>query len=197
MALGIVAVILLALVFAMAQAVINPLRRPSSSEAVPALAATLDLSQPAEPIAQAVNTFSAFTLEQSATRGPDFNDKYAADGLRLLAAVIDAFIVHDSLVRNVQAATSSHMRAEADRIERASESQSSVTPNRAAFMAAAEIVTVVQRKNYPHLAQAIRRLRDAARSVRLNRPLREQSAEIESFFQRASDAVQGMTRVRS
>ena len=89
------------------------------------------------------------------------------------------------------------MRAEADRLERAAGLTSRAMPTRAAFIAAAEIVTVVQRKNYPHLEQATARLRDAARSIRLNRPLREQSAEIESFFQRASDAVQGMTAVTS
>jgi hypothetical protein len=40
-------------------------------------------------------------------------------------------------------------------------------------------------------------LQDAARAIRGYRPLHEQSAEIESFFQRASDALQGMTAVTS
>jgi hypothetical protein len=94
-------------------------------------------------------------------------------------------------------ATTNQMRAEANRIERPSELTNSVSPARAAFIAAAEIVTIVQRKHYPHLGQAVARLQDAARAIRVNRPLREQSAEIESFFQRASDALQGMTAVTS
>ena len=196
-ALGIVAVILLALVFVLVRVVINPQRHPRASEALPAPAAAPDPSQPVAPVVRAVNMFSAFTLEQSATPGPDFDARYAADGLRLFAAVIDAFIVRDSLVREVQATTSNKMRAEADRIERTSTLTDSVSPTRAAFIAAAEIVTIVQRKNYAHLEQATTRLRDAARAIRLNRPLREQRDEIESFFQRASDAVQGMTAVPS
>ena len=196
-ALGIVGVILLALAFVITRAMINPQQqRPSSSGTVPAPAATRHLSPSVESAVQAVNTFSAFTLEQSATNGRDFNLAYAADGLRLLAAVLDAFIVRDSLVMDV-GATTNRMRAEADSIERASESTNAATPTRAAFITAAEIVTIVQRKNYPHLGQAVARLQDAARAIRVNRPLREQSAEIEVFFQRASDALQGMTAVPS
>jgi hypothetical protein len=195
-ALGIVGVILLALAFGITRVVNNRQRRPSSSDAVPTPAATLHLSPSVESAVQAVNTLSVFTLEQSATTGPDFNLTYAADGLRLLAAVLDAFIVRDSLVMDVDA-TTNQMRTEADRIERASEFTNAVTPTRAAFIAAAEIVTIVQRKNYPHLGQAVARLQDAARAIRENRPLREQSAEIEFFFQRASDALQGMTAVTS
>jgi hypothetical protein len=194
--LGIVGVILMALAFVITRAVINSQRRPSASHSVPAPAATPHLAPSVESAVQAVNTFSAFTLEQSATNGPDFNDTYVADGLRLLAAVLDAFIVRDSLVMDVDA-TTNQMRAEANRIERPSELTNSVSPARAAFIAAAEIVTIVQRKHYPHLGQAVARLQDAARAIRVNRPLREQSAEIESIFQRASDALQGMTAVTS
>lgn len=193
LALAILGVILLAIVVVIARVVISPRWSANSSAAARSPAAARVPSEPVEPVVQAVNAFSAFTLEQSARRGPDFNDEYPAEGLRLFAGVIDAFMVRDSLVRDVQAATSNQMRAEADRLERAFGVTSSVTPNRATFMAAAEIVTVVQRMHYPHLEQATTRLRDAARAIRPNRPLREQSAEIESFFQRASDAVQGMT----
>jgi flagellar basal body-associated protein FliL len=194
-ALAIVGLFLLAVVFAIARATIYPERRTSSIGTARSPAAALDPSQPAEPVVQAVNAFSAFTLEQSATRGADANDTYASDGLRLLATVVDALIVRDSLVRDIHATALQQMRAEADRLERSAGSTHAMTTTRAAFISAAAAVTVVQRRKYPHLEQATTRLREAARSIRLNRPLRQQSAEVEAFFQRASDAVQGMAAV--
>lgn len=196
-ALAIVGVLLFAVAFAAVRTMIHPKQTPRSNDTAETQVTSANLAHAAEPVVHAVNAFAAFTLEQAAARGNEFNDSYATEGLRLLAAVVDALMLRDSLVRDGDASTPSQMRAEADRLERAAGLTSPAMPTRAAFIAAAEIVTVVQRKNYPHLEQATARLRDAARSIRLNRPLREQSAEIESFFQRASDAVQGMTAVTS
>jgi hypothetical protein len=197
MALAIVGVMLFAVAFAAVRTMMHLEQPASSNDAAEPPVTSANLAHVAEPVVHAVNAFAAFTLEQSAARGHDFNDTYVTEGLRLLAAVVDALMLRDSLVRDGDDSTPSQMRAEADRLERAAVLTSPVMPTRAAFIAAAEIVTQVQRKNYPHLERATARLRDAARSIRLNRPLREQSVEIESFFQRASDAVQGMTAVTS
>lgn len=195
-ALAIVLVTLLATTFAFVRAVIFPERRATSRDGVQSLSASLDSSPTLEPVVHAVNALSAFTLEQSATRGPDFNDQYAIDGLRLLATAVHALIVRDSLVRDVHATVLQQIRAEADRLDRNAGSASPMTTTRAAFISAAAVVTTVQRRKYPHLEHATAKLRDAARSIRLNRPLRQQSAEVEAFFERASDAVQGMAAVQ-
>jgi hypothetical protein len=193
-AVAIVVLALLGATYAFLRTVFFPERQASSNDAVHS-AASAD-SSTRDPVVHAVNALAAFTLEQSATRGTAFNDKYVTEGLRLLAAVVDALIVRDSLVRNVHATAPQQMLAEADRLERNPGSASPMTTTRGAFMSAAAMVTTVQRGKYPHLEHATARLRDAARSIRLNRPLRQQSAEVEAFFQRASDAVQGMTAVQ-
>ena len=172
----------------------SPLSREApanSTDATHSLTASAD-SSARDPVVQAVTALSVFTLEQSATRGAAFNDAYVSEGLRLLAAVLHALIVRDSLVMHVHQPALQKMLAEANRIERNPDSTSTISTTRAAFMAAAAAVTVVQHSNYPHLKHATARLGDAARSIRPNRPLRQQSVEVEAFFQRASDAVLGM-----
>jgi hypothetical protein len=194
-AVAIVVLALLVATYAFLRTVFFPERQASSNDAMHSLAASAD-SSTRDPVVQAVTALSVFTLEQSATRGTVFNDKYVSEGLRLLAAVVDALIVRDSLVMHLHETALPEMLAEAARLERHSDSTSPVATTRAAFMAAAALVTVVQHRNYPHLERATARLQDAARAIRLNRPLRQQSTEIEAFFQRASDAVQGMTAVQ-
>lgn len=196
LAVGIVLVSLLAASYAFVRAVMFPEPRASSSDDALPLVANVDSSPTVSSVALAANALSAFTLEQSATPGTDVNDKYVTEGLRLLAAVVGALIVRDSLVSDVHVAALQEMLAEAERLERSTESTILMTTTRAAFVSAAELVTVLQRRKHPHLAQATTRLRDAARAIRLNRPLRQQSVEVEVFFLRASDAVQGMATVQ-
>ncbi|MGH7710333.1 MAG: hypothetical protein ACREOG_03565, partial [Gemmatimonadaceae bacterium] len=194
---GLAALILLVFIVALLRAAFRPERESRVDELMLAPAVAPNAPTNVDAVTRAVNAFAAFTLEESATRGTEFNVAYVSDGLRLFATVVEAFMTRDSLVRGTHAAAPRRMRAEAERLVGGRGAGRPTTATLAAFISAAEAVAVVQRRKFPHLEQAISGLRDAARSIRPNRPLPEQRAEVEAFFLRASDAVQGMMTVPS
>lgn len=63
---------------------------------------------------------------------------------------------------------------------------------RHAFVVAAEVMGTLQAMRYPHLRQATAEAREAALSVRTDRPLVAQGDEVQLFFERAHDVVRAM-----
>jgi hypothetical protein len=65
---------------------------------------------------------------------------------------------------------------------------------RQAFMAAADLMSALQQKGYPQLSAEVTQVRQAASTINPQQPLLQQITAVETFFQRASTALQAMTQ---
>lgn len=167
----------------------NGVMPPSSADST--TDATASASSESAPGSAALQSYLAFA--QSAA-DMDLAHDYTSNGLRRLAAALEAF---------PQAKTSSvrsridALRAQADRLQRDPASLRHADVARSAFVDAADILSgMVAGDQMPVdrdagvVTSAPRR---AAESIRADRPLTEQGAQVEAFFEASATALRALS----
>jgi len=157
-----------------------PAEEPAIIEEVPA---------PAE-----VAGFVRFTQETRAQAAGLTHD-YTADGLRQLAAALDAMSRTQAGLPSA-ADASKHIAAVrewADAMQRDPQSLEHADQARAAFVAAAHAMEILQSAS-PGAEQAVQAVRASAEEIDAERPMLEQAAQIEAFFDRSAEALRSLTQ---
>ena len=138
-------------------------------------------------------TFLAYVEERRARTDADQSHEYTADGLSRLSAALGAIGArHAAAAGDLQPRLDS-LRLRADQMQREPTSAAHAEQARQAFLAAAVAIQTLQERAFPSMTSEAAEVRQAASAVVGERPLLDQTAEIQRFFDGAAAAVQAMT----
>jgi hypothetical protein len=141
----------------------------------------------------AVNSFVSYVEERRARTDADLSHEYTADGLRRLAAALGDVATRDTAAGQAIQPRLDSLRQRADDLERNAGSTNHARYAREAFVAAAGVMSAIQQQRYPNLSSQVSAVRQAAESVQPGTLLLEQKTQVQQFFDRAADAMRGMT----
>ena len=145
----------------------------------------------------AINDFLRYIGENRAAPAADSTHSYEAEGMRLLAAALDALADRDTVGGVSLDARIAALRNRADALQRNWRSTEHARYTREAFDSAAALVEGMQQQRFANMANEAAELRQAASAVTPDRLLLEQTAEVQRFFQSAAAAVRAMTSSRT
>jgi hypothetical protein len=123
--------------------------------------------------------------------GPEHD--YTADGIRRLAAAIGAIAIGDTVAGHALESQLAELRQRADALQRDPSANTHALATREAFLIAAGMLEGIQQRRFPELASEATAVRRAAEATQAKRPLLEQKAEVQQFFDEASGILRGMT----
>ena len=156
----------------------------------PNLAATSGIDAPPPAIA-AFLTFAETSIGSPA--GPAH--EYAADGIRRLTQAMNAIAqqpVAESAIREQLAG----FRDKADRIQADPKATGHADQVRDVFTSASDLMSAVQKNRWPDsadLRSQIAEIRAAGTAIDPDRPLLDQTAKLDAFFDRAAGALRAMS----
>jgi hypothetical protein len=135
-----------------------------------------------------VEQFNSFTTED--TTG-NFNKEFVANGMTMLAGAIYSTVTREDTARNsIQTDTDSLMSYTqnlTDTTDRVFSRELKKSMN-----TAYEIMSTVQKKNYPDLNDEIKELQSAVRSVDASKPVEAQERPIRNFFRYSGSILSTM-----
>lgn len=160
-----------------------PAGMPDTARATPE-----DSSAPAE-----VSGFLRFAAERRLKAVGTAHD-YTADGVRQLAAALDAVARTQAGLPAADARRHiAAMRRLADELQRDAQALEHANRARAAFVAAAQAMEVLQPEDRASDA-AVQAVRNSAEGVDTDRPMLDQAAQIEDFFYRCAQALRTLAQ---
>ncbi len=138
----------------------------------------------------AVATFASFVGTTDPNRDETKQHEYTVTGLRHLADALAAV--------GASGPGLDSMRTEATALQNSpANSTQHADMARSAFMSAASVMASLQTQRFPNMANDVAGVRQAAQAVKPGTHLLEQKDQIQTFFERARDALQTMTRTTS
>lgn len=140
----------------------------------------------------AVDASLTWAASTNAESSMGVSHEYTANGVRQLAAAIDALAHGDTLGGGSLDANLGALNSMADRLQTEPQSLKHADLAHAAFASAAQLLQDVQQKRFPNAGAQVAAVRSAADGISKDRPLLEQGATIKSFFDRAADALRAM-----
>lgn len=167
---------------------------PDPAHATP-LAVALDSGPPAPVAATATAPVTAFLRFVDAQRADSAGDAgaLAVDGLRLLAAAIEAVAPPDTLAAaEGMPARVATLRARADSMARDSLPVDRSRQAGAAFALASAMLQTLQDRGRPALTDRGAEVRQAAAALRADHPLADQAELVRRFFDRAAAVLRGL-----
>jgi len=168
---------------------------PAAQQDVPAGAP--DFAQPAAETPPAPAEVSVFVRFAEDTRADaaGLSHDYTAEGLRQLAAALDA-VSRTQAPPSSAADASRHiaaMREWADAMQRDPKSLQHADHARAAFVSAAHAMEILG-ADRPGGDQAVQAVRESAEGIDAQRPMLEQVSQIETFFDRSAQALRTLSQ---
>ncbi len=139
-----------------------------------------------------VSSFVRWTDEHRARQDQDTTHAYTADGIRRLAAAIESLADRDTSGMEALRPRVDSIRGLADALERDWNSPNHAQHARQAFLESSELMDHLRTQRYPNSANDVTMARQAAQNVQPDRPLLEQRAQVQQFFDRAATALQTM-----
>jgi hypothetical protein len=141
----------------------------------------------------AVNDFVRFAeTDPQAT----VSHEYTAEGLRKLAAGLDAVAASGSIDGVDVKLRANEVRERADSLERDPMTLTHARQTREAFLLAASVLQQVQETRFEEMADQSRQVMDAAKDLEADEPLLSQTPKVRKFFSSAATALRGMTSPR-
>jgi hypothetical protein len=138
----------------------------------------------------AVANFLSYAQQgQARQAGPAH--EYTAEGVRRLAAAIG-----ELSQRNAGTTLNAELdavRAQADSLQRNPSSTEHARYARESFRAAAALMRTVQQQHYPNAEDQVAQVRRAAEELRVDRPLLDQAANVQRFFDQSAAALRTMS----
>jgi len=137
----------------------------------------------------AVAEFIRYADSTRAAQAMGLGHDFTADGIRKLAAAIDDAARSDTVANAALAPQLADLRQRADSLQRNPDATSHALHTREAFLIAASLIQNLQERRAPDRAADANAVWAAARRIDARRPLLEQSADVERFFERAATAL--------
>jgi hypothetical protein len=141
----------------------------------------------------AMQDFIQFADDRAAANAGQAHD-YAADGLRRLAAAIEALLAERRVEGLDASQRTAEIRQRADSIQRDPAARDHAGQVREAFMLAGGALRQIQEQRFSGVREPVREVNDAAGRIAADRPLLDQRDAMQNFFSRAANALRGMSR---
>lgn len=141
---------------------------------------------------QEVESFVQYAQAAQDRPAADISHDYTADGIRQLAAALGAVATRDTVGGAALQPRVDALREQADALGADPQATDHASITRAAFTEAASIMGAMQEQRFPNLDAEVGAVREAAEGVRGEAPLVEQTAQVQTFFDRAATALQSM-----
>ena len=142
--------------------------------------------------AGAIGSFLSYVEETRARQAAGPSHEYTADGVRRLAAAIAELSQRNPGTAGALRAELDAVRAQADSLQRNPQSTEHARYTREAFRAAAGLMGALQQRHYSNLSNEVAEVRRAADAVQPDRPLLEQVANVQRFFDQSAAALRAM-----
>lgn len=140
-----------------------------------------------------VQDFAQFVRE----KGPQqagLGHEYASTGIQRLSVALTALAKRDGISDQDIEQKRALLQNRAQAIQTDPQSLRHADKVREAFIAASDLMAAIQQKSFPNLSAQMAQARQAAEAISNKEKLLEQTAKVETFFQRANDALQAMAR---
>ncbi len=137
----------------------------------------------------AVRDFTRFT---EADPPVSASHNVTADGLRKLAAAIEAVAPSGTVAGMDVGLRADEIRQRADSLQRDPSSLTHARQTREAFLLAATVLQQVQEARYPDMTDETRQVMDAAKGLKADADLLDQTPQVRQFFITAATALRGM-----
>ena len=118
---------------------------------------------------------------------------YTADGLRKLAAGLEAVAPSGSVAGMDVGMRANEIRVRADSIQRDPSSTTHARQAREGALLAASVLQQIQEARFAALSEQARRVTDAAKALKADQPLLDQTTQVKTFFTSAASALRAMT----
>ena len=115
-----------------------------------------------------------------------------ADSLRKLAAAIEAVAPSGTVAGMDVGLRADEIRQRADSLQRDPSSLTHARQTREAFLLAATVLQQVQEARYPDMTDETRQVMDAAKGLKADADLLDQTPQVRQFFTSAATALRGM-----
>lgn len=139
-----------------------------------------------------VQEFVRFVNEQRLVAGPQH--AYTSTGITQLRAALAALTSRAELRNQNIEQKLNLLTQRAEMLQSDPTSLKHADQTRQAFVTAAELMATMQQQRHPALSDQVAQVRQAAEAINARQPLLNQTSKVETFFQRASDALQAMAR---
>lgn len=150
-----------------------------------------------------VNSFIGYVEENRAREEAGLDHEYTRDGLHRLADALNALRREgeDRGTGQTAAAGAGALNLEqqidriktfADSLQRNEDSLRHANHTRAAFTLSATVMETLQQRYYQNANAQVQQVRQASEGVTIDTPLLQQTQQVQTFFQRSSDAVRAM-----
>lgn len=156
------------------------------------------VTEPVEPmtgqeVPQRVEAFTNHVETQEVPQEMGPQHEYTSRGIMLLSDALSAVVDRDALGDIDLEARRDTLEQRAQRIQQAPQSPRHANAVRDAFTGAADVMESLQ-SQYPEAN--VQQVRQAAQAIDPQTPLLEQRERVQTFFQRASDALETMAMAR-
>lgn len=139
----------------------------------------------------AVASFLAY-VDSGAAPAMGLDHAYTSQGIQRLASAIDALASRDSLNGAALAPQLEQLRERAQQLQAEQQSTRHADLTRQAFTEASALLSAMQERSFPNLAEPVAAVRTAAEGVKAGVPLLEQKESVQQFFTRTAEAVRAM-----
>jgi hypothetical protein len=146
-----------------------------------------------EDMPRNVENFVEYVNENSARQEADLDHDYTADGIRRLARALDDLADRANMDGDDFDARKDRLKEQADAIQKNPQSLQHANIIRDAFTSAADMMESIQRQAYPNHGNQVSQVRQAANNINPNQQTMNQKGQIDTFFERSSQALQAMS----
>ncbi len=146
-----------------------------------------------EDMPRGVENFVEYVNENNARQEASLDHEYTADGINRLARALDDLADRANVDGDDFDARKDRLKEQADAIQKDPHSLQHANIIRDAFTSAADMMETIQRQAYPDHGNQVSQVRQAANNINPNQQTLNQKQQIESFFERSSQALQAMS----
>ncbi len=145
----------------------------------------------------AVTEFLNYMQNNRAEEAMAKDHAYTSNGLRRLAAALESLSERDG-VRSAEVEQQlAQLRQQADNIQVDPQATTHAASIRAAFTAAADLMTMMQKERYPNLDAQVAQVRRAAEAIDSAQLTLAQKTQVGAFFAQASEVLRVMAQAGS
>jgi hypothetical protein len=145
-------------------------------------------------VPEEISEYVSYVNQSDGTAEMGPNHEYAAEGLRKLAAAIDALVNETDTDDSQISDKRNRIEEAANYIQQDPYAGTHADSIKAAFMLASEVIASVQSQNFPELSNEAQNLRNTAQDINPQTLTLEQRSGVQEFFEESASTLDAMAR---
>jgi hypothetical protein len=145
-------------------------------------------------VPEQISEYVAYVQQADPSEEMGIHHEYTAEGLRKLASALDA-LVSETNTENVEITDQKNRIEEAaNYIQQEPYAGTHADTIKAAFVVAAQVISTVQRQNFPNLSTEAQNLSSTARNIDPQTLTLEQKEGVQEFFDQSASTLDAMAK---